>query len=54
MRTDLHSDPFPKLDGIDFIPTYANMEGADVLNLGLVVQVNFPDAVDSVSPNNNF
>lgn len=55
LRTDLHSNPFPKRDGSEFKGTYINLKGATVKNLGKVVQVNMPVAdKDGLSPDNYF
>lgn len=40
----MHSNPFPKWDGSELTPYYTNWEGATVLNLGKVVQVNIPES----------
>ena len=55
LRTDMHSEPFPKDNGNEFVGTYVNLVKATSLNMGKVVQVNMPDAnSDGVSPNNYF
>lgn len=55
LRTDMHSDPFPKENGRDFTYSYKNVKGATIYNKGLVVQMDFPDAnADGKSPNNYF
>lgn len=42
LRTDMHSEPFPKADGNEFKGTWSNFDKATVKNLGKVIQVDFP------------
>ena len=37
LRTDMHSEPFPKSDGSEFKGVYANLVKATSLNMGKVV-----------------
>jgi len=38
----MHSEPFPKKDGNEFVGYYANLVKATSLNMGKVIQVNMP------------
>ena len=55
LRTDMHSNPFPKEDGNDLTMSYTDWKGATCNNKGMVVQVDVPNAGSGgTSPDNYF